>query len=284
MEQLSKKIGYWDNAQNNSEIQQRNNTIGEIKRCLNMDSNLLRIKNQGNLEYSVRGSISKGNDTTLSSDLDLHVIFSNNYELSDCKDYVYKILRNHFGSSNVIKNRITFSLLANINRIKADILVGVREDDKKINALNSSGEVVPFYPDIDESNVARINSEYRNNYSKLVRTYKGLKHEMENNNYLSCNKVPSFIIECLLYNCKESLYDIDNYESEVGNESKYRKMFMDLKACIFSAQLASYDLGKEYLEINGRKVLFRSETIWNNIRTFLEDINAYLKENYKVNE
>ena len=85
-ETINLTIGVCDNVQEQSERHQRVNAIGEIQRCVNRESNLMKIKNQGNLELKVRGSISKRDDNTKNCDSDLHIIFENTYDLSDCKE------------------------------------------------------------------------------------------------------------------------------------------------------------------------------------------------------
>lgn len=285
MEPLSKKIGVWDNAQKNSEIQQRENTIGEMKRCINKNTYLQSLRNKNELEFKIRGSISKGNDVTENSDLDLHIIVSKRHNLMQMKNTVYNQLKTCFGKKNVIRNDVTFSIMANINRIKTDVLVAIRHDEKMIYGLHdSNGKKVEFYPDVDEKNINTLNSQYNHNYSKMVRTYKGLKHEMSKQGYAkSSNRVTSFMIECLLYNCKHTLFDINKYSDCENNEQKYRKMFLDLKSAIFSSQLASYEASKKHSEINGEKKLFTKKKYWETTRRFFEDLNKHLKSNYDVN-
>lgn len=281
--QLSKQIGLWDNAQNSSEQQQTKNSIGEIRNCLNKDSELQRLINNGKLLLKVRGSIAKSTNVTEASDLDLHLIFSKEYNLKERKDYVYDVLKKGFGNNNVTRKDLAISVKPNINRVPTDILVCKVVDDDRVDALSdTTKKEVPFYPKIDEKNINQLNAGCANNYSKMVRTYKGLKNEMfkrkTNSHYIT-----SFMIECLIYNVNHTLFDLARYINERNNEFKYKKMFLDIKATIFSVQLNDFEKAYEYLEINGKKKLFEDEKHWQSVKDFFLDVNDYLREEYDVN-
>ncbi|RJX23866.1 MAG: hypothetical protein C4537_07780 [Acholeplasma sp.] len=280
---LSKQVGLWDNAQNNSELQQTENSIGEIKRCLNKDSELQKMINNGKLLLKVRGSVAKSTNVTEASDLDLHLIFSKDYKLKECKDYVHDVLIKGFGNNDVTRKDLAISVKPSINRVSTDILVCKVVDDDRVDALSdTTKKEVPFYPTIDEKNINQLNAGCANNYSKMVRTYKGLKNEMfkskKYNHYIT-----SFMIECLIYNVNHTLFDIARYINEKNNELKYKKMFLDIKATIFSVQLNDFIKADEYREINGKKKLFENKKHWETVKDFFLDVNDYLREEYDVN-
>lgn len=281
---LGKQIGLWDNAQDKSELQQTENSIGENKRFLNKDSELQKLINNGKLLIKIRGSIAKSTNVTEASDLDLHLIFSKEYNLKERKDYVCGVLKKGFGNNNVIRKDLAISVKPSINRVSTDILVCKFVDDQRVDALSDiTKKEVPFYPTLDEKNINQLNAIYNNNYSKMVRTYKGLKNEMFKNKKYN-HYVTSFMIECLLYNINSERYDISKYSDEKPIENKYRKMFLDIKATIFSVQLNDFDKAKDYKEINGKKKLFENKKHWQATKDFFIDLNTYLRDEYDVNK
>jgi len=283
---LSKQIGSWDNAQDEKDKQQTNNAIGEIKRCFNSDSNLIRIKNKGELEFKVTGSIAKSTDITIASDLDFLVIISNDYDFVKYKDYIENLLINKYGSESVRRGALSITVIGTTNRTKANIVPCKRIDANQVDALNDKTQKqILFFPDVDIRNVNILNGQNNSNYSKMVRSYKGLKNEMLDEGFDSARSIPSYMIECLLYNVNHDLYDINNksYSNVTSKEQKYRKMFLDIKGGIFSDQLHDYEHGQQFSEINGKKDLFRNEKQWQETRAFFEDINDYLRSNYDIN-
>ena len=63
---------------------------------------------------------------------------------------------------------------------------------------------------------------------------------MVNKRYLlAANKVTSFMIERLLHNCKKTYIILIDIKINLIASKKFRKMFLDLRGAILSAQLAS---------------------------------------------
>lgn len=91
--------------------------------------------------------------------------------------------------------------------------------------------------------------------------------------------IPSFMIKCLLYNIPEHLFNNETYEG-YDTETKYLKMFLDIKATIFSQQLKDWETGCRFLEINGEKDLFINKKQFTKTREFFENINLFLKKQY----
>lgn len=281
---LGKQIGLWDNAQDKSELQQTENSIGEIKRCLNKDSELQKLINNGKLLLKIRGSIAKNTNVTEASDLDLHLIFSKEYNLKERKDYVYDVLKKGFGNSNAIRKDLAISVKPSINRVPTDILVCKAVDNQRVDALSDiTKKEVPFYPTLDEKNINQLNASCKNNYSKMVRAYKGLKNEMFKSKKYN-HYVTSFMIECLLYNVNTELYEISSYSDEKSIENKYRKMFLDVKATIFSVQLNNFEKTHEFKETNCIKKLFENKKHWQAAKDFFIDLNTYLRDEYDINK
>lgn len=283
---LSKQIGLWDNATKKSENQQIKNSIGEIERCFNKDSYLKKLIDENKLEINIRGSFSKRTDITQASDLDLHLVFSKEFDLKKKKNYVENTLKKYFGGEYVERKNLVITIEKNDNRVTTDILICKKTDDNhEIKALDdNNGEFVLFYPEIDEDNINKLNATCNDLYSKMVRAFKGLKNEIYEAKSSSIY-ITSSMIECLLYNVNHSLYkDMDKYEKEQCEEQKYRKMFVDVKNTLFSAQLANYSTSKDYYEINGKKYLFKDENDWEDARNFFNNVNSYLSENYEINE
>lgn len=273
---LSKQIGLWDNASNIADQQQRDNAYGEVKRCLNSDSELLKLINKKEVQIYEHGSFDRNSDVTGASDLDMHVAWQNG-DILKLKDYIENLLAKQFGRGNVERKSLTIKVKGHGNRMTTDILPCKFIDDSKVVGYSEQiKREIDFYPNQDVSGKNALDGKTANNYSRMVRSFKGLKHEMHKSGIVV---IPSFMIECLLYNISESIYLNSSYAG-MPQEQKYLKMFVDTKNAIFSQQLKSWEEGKQWLEINGKKPLFFNEGHFNRVVEFFSKISPYIKNKY----
>lgn len=279
MSLLSKQIGVWDNASKKADKQQKENAYGEIQTCFMSDSSFHQCYQKGTLKIYEHGSFACNNDITGASDLDMHVAFKS-ADIPNLKKYLQELLVKKYGKNNVKRNNLTLTVKGHANRVSTDILpCRSRKNESKVTAYSDKNSTeIDFFPKEDKDNINRLDAECNHNYSKMVRAYKGLKHEMV---LAGCKGIPSFIIECLLYNVPEHLYKNENYPGLMVEERNL-KMFLDIKATLFSDQLKDYESGQKWREINGYKSLFHDKNHFNLIREFFVNVNFYIKESYEL--
>lgn len=275
---LSKQIGLWDNASDNADKQQRNNAYGEIKRCLNSDPELQKLIYKKELKIYEHGSFDRNSDITGASDLDMHIACQNGNVLN-LKNYIENLLIKQFGRKNIERKSLTLKVLGHGNRTTTDILpCKFLKGDKVTGYSEQINKEIDFFPNQDVNNKNELDGKTDSNYTRIVRSCKGLKYEMYHS---GISVVPSFNIECLFFNVSEKIYYNSNpaYQG-LTEEEKYMKMFIDVKNAVFSQQLKSWEDGKDFLEINGIKKLFHNEEHYDIVRTFFLTISPYIKKHY----
>ncbi len=282
---LGKKVGLWDNAQDQSEKQQVENTIGEIERCLNKDTLLHSMIQKKELEYVHAGSVSKGTATAKNSDVDLQVVFnSDKIVIEDFKEYVYKVLVENFGVAYVKRKNVAMAVLSNINRIDADVVVAKKISKYRIDTYaDNTQEMIEHYSKLDKEMMNNRNSITNSNYIKMVRAYKALRNDMRLSNIQSALDMSSFKIECCLYNVKSKTFnDKRKMYKGVSVEDKFEKMFQ-LVAKSQSASIKNKKRVKRIFEVNRKKELFVIEQSKTSAAKFFDDVIDYINENYLIN-
>jgi hypothetical protein len=273
---LSKQIGVWDNASNQADKQQIKNAFGEIKRCLLSNAEINNYNSRGELKIYEHGSFVCNSSIKQASDLDMHVALAR-ANFPAWKDTVERVLVGTFGRKSVKRKKVAITVIGHENRADTDVLpCGFYDNQNGVVAYSDAqNRKVKYFPKEDKSGIREMDVDTDNDYSKMVRVYKGCKQEMIQD---GIDGIASFMIECLLYNLPNSLFVYDNYEGTT--EDIYLKMFIDSKNALFSAQLNTWEKAQAYYEINGEKPLYQNENHFNRTREFFENMNAYIRKNY----
>jgi len=193
-----------------------------------------------NIEIFGQGSYANNTNVRLNSDIDICVRLMDTFYFdlpegmtredlnigygtdtySEFKDNVEKALVNKFGRSDVKRGNKAITITENTNRGGADVIATFEQRRYLNNGEYHSG--TKFYPDnggkIENwpkqhiANGIDKNKETQRRFKRTVRIFKKLRYEMKTEGYSICDKVPSFLIECLIWNIPNTTFNNIWYE------------------------------------------------------------------------
>lgn len=270
---LSKKIGEWDNGA--SDNQQKVNTMGEIKRAFNCNSEFQKMLAINQIQINLRGSSTKNNDIDGTSDVDVQVVFPASFDLVQLKDECQEVLENEFGENSVHRLNTAIRIDKNGNRRGIDLVV-CKQGDGCIIALHDKNGEVEYYPTLDQRNIGQKNVDAKGAYSKMVRAYKSLRNEMIEK--IKVKPITSYTIECLLFIVKPRTF---RKAYNKGTELDAQRRFCAILQAV-SARLCNYNYAKKFKEINGKKDLFVDNEHFEIVKQYWKDMRNYIKDNYNM--
>lgn len=270
---LSKKIGEWDNGA--SDNQQKVNTMGEIEKAFNCNSEFQKMLGNKEMQINLRGSSTKNNDIDGTSDVDIQVVFPASSDLSELKSDCLEVLENKFGKDSVHRLNTAIRIDKNDNRRSVDLMV-CKQGEECIIALHDLNGEVEYYPTLDQRNIGQKNVDANSTYSKMVRTYKSLRNEMKDN--IDIKPITSYTIECLLFIIRPRTFK-KKYSNDTEQDS-LRRFCAILQAV--SARLCNFESAKKFKEINGKKDLFVDEEYFEIVKRYWQDMRNYIKDNYNM--
>jgi hypothetical protein len=191
------------------------------------------------------------------------------YTYSQFKADVRSALEPKFGKSAVIQSDKVLKLHANTYRVDADIVpaFAYRLYLKKqfnhetgsyvtpfvqppgIKFISDTGKVFTNWPEQHAANGVEKNKRTGGRFKLIVRAIKRMKYYLIEKNITTA--VPSYLIECLLYNVLDTVFTGDSFKSNVESA---------LLAC-FSATKDDTNCAK-WLEVNEIKYLFHASQPW----------------------
>jgi hypothetical protein len=194
------------------------------------------------------------------------------YSHAQFKNDVQTALTMKFGKPGVSRGDKAFDVHENTSRVDADVVAAFeyRLYKKRVfNALlagyaleyvvppgtkfySDSGREVINWPEQHYSNGVAKNTRTGNRFKSIVRALKNLKYEMEEKGFAEAKPMCSYLVECLVYNISDYLFQGDSYSKNVR----------DCVAVSFTATKPEGDC-QNWLEVNGMKYLFHSSQPWN---------------------
>lgn len=194
---------------------------------------------------------------------------------SDFKNMVRQTLENYFGKDGVTQGKKAFDVHANTYRIDADVLPTF-EHRRYTGEFNVDGSYhylpgVAFIPDKGfliinwpqqtyDNGVAR-NTVTGRKYKRVIRILKRLRDQMQSENVSAAVNIPSFLIECLVWNA----------ELEAFSKDTYTDILRHVIADTWNRTRKDEDCS-EWGEVNELKYLFRDSQPWT-----LQQANAFLQ-------
>jgi hypothetical protein len=211
------------------------------------------------------------------------------YLLTDFKAEVEAALVAKFERKGVKAGNKAFELRENSYRVDADVVAAFayRSYRRSHNGLVYPGSPKPFiqpegtrfftskfeeiinWPEQHYSNGLAKDIRTRGRYKAIVRSLKSLKFNMEENGDDQASKVPSYLVECLVYNVPDD---------SLRGESFYQ----NVRDCLGYAYEAATDTKlSQWQEVNGLKPLFDSQQRWdkNLVSTFAQRAWTYVDTN-----
>jgi hypothetical protein len=189
------------------------------------------------------------------------------------KMMVQAALEKKFGKGGVHRGDKAFDVHPNGYRVDADVVAAMayRLYLKKTYESYASipfpkfgyfePEGTKFYSDSNKEIINWPEQHYNYGVAKnqrtgsrfkyIVRALKNLQIEMESRNIQAAKGIPSYLIECLIYNVPDPLFSGDSYAKALG----------DCFGIIYEATQTD-EKAKDWLEVNQRKYLFNRNQPW----------------------
>lgn len=184
---------------------------------------------------------------------------------ADFKGMVHEALEDYFGMAGVTPGNKAFDVHANTHRIDADVVptfeyrryTGKRYTDGSYHYLSGvafdpdSGGRIINWPEQTYSNGVKRNAATGRKYKRSIRVLKRLRDRMQDDGIAISKKVPSFLIECLVWNA-----DVDAF-----GKGTYAAIIRHLLADLWNRTRKDDDCS-EWGEVNELKYLFRAAQPW----------------------
>lgn len=288
-------FSFWSQGPGETEQQRSENAERQVREAIDASD---KLKNR-NIRVVTQGSYRNRVNVRRDSDVDIGVICLDSYFYEYPDDnirialqenfqeatYIYSTFKNEleaaliskFGRASVTRGNKSFDIKENTYRVEADV-VAFFEHRRYTSPSNylSGIEMIP-----DNLSPARIrnwpeqhyaNGVYKNNqtnrrYKRAVRILKALSIEMAKNRISSAKSIPSFLIECLMWNVPNTYFGQPTFKSDIRMSLAY----------LFNGTINDASCN-EWVEVSGLKYLFRPSQPWSRQSThyFINDAWNYL--------
>ncbi len=289
----------WSKPASQSEEQRISNAIAMIKDAIKCSADL----KSKDIEIFIQGSYANNTNVKTNSDIDVCIMLkdtfsgqypqgltresygftASDYNFSIYKSAVIKALSSKFDNENITPGNKSIKINSNSYRIEADAVPCFQhrnyfyEDSKspnnfveghKIYAKNNDDTI--SYPKQHIDNGKDKNTKTQRRFKRTVRIFKKIRYHMiENNNPVNGN-ISSFLIECLLWNVPNNIFNENNtHESRVKESIKY--LYFETKD--------NKNECKKWMEVSKILYLFNSGKKWD-----MDVINEFLLEMWKYLE
>lgn len=196
------------------------------------------------------------------------------YTYSQFKNDVQVALQTYFGSDKVTRGNKAFDVHATTYRVDADVVPAFEyrsyyqydgriyyTEGIEIRPDNNPGKRIQNYPQQHYDNGIKKNDDTNRHFKRVVRIFKRLRNEMTDNYQPTANPIPSFLLECLVWNVPNDQFGSTGYRDDVRRAIIH--IFNNTKddtAC------------KTWCEVNNIKYLFHTSQWWNR-----QAVNDFMK-------
>lgn len=209
-------------------------------------------------------------DPQARTDPDIRKAFDRRFGLEDAK-YTYAEFKNdveaalvaHFGRAAVKRGDKAFDIHENTYRVESDCLAAAElrlyERDsagrvtfrRGVKFVSDSGKSIKNYPDQQHTQGVAKHDRTGQRFKKVVRILKNLRNEMDDNGIAAAGPIPSFLIECLVWNVRDGFFNRGT-------------LYDDMRLVLASLCVDTADAAKsgDWTEENGIKYLFRTSQPW----------------------
>lgn len=181
-----------------------------------------------NYEIFLQGSYANNTNVKQNSDVDICVMYKNVFNYKMPQGYTldgsysdsaldYFTLRNliknalikKFGSDRVIDKNKAIRILSNTYTTDADVVVAFQYRNYENSTTyqegiyykaRNDGSTIINYPKIHIKNGNSKNIATNHMYKKMVRIFKKIMYDMQDNNIYASKDVKGFVLECMIYN------------------------------------------------------------------------------------
>jgi len=199
-------------------------------------------------------------------------LIDSSYAFRQFKDDVQTALQNFFGSSVVRRGNKAFNIHESRTRVDADVVPafeyrsyfrfsGQIYHSTGIGILPDNGARIINYPEQHYQNGVKKNDETNRHFKRIVRIFKRLRNEMADRGISIAANVPSFLLECLVWNVPNAKFSPDSYKADLR------------ESIIFLFNGTRDDAScSSWREVNDIKPLFGSTQKWNR-----QHVNEFMK-------
>ena len=256
-----------------------------------------------NIEVFVQGSYANRTNVSQDSDVDICLLcktsFFPDYSMSDgvndqvlglvdgtyhypeFKNDVEAALKSYFGAGSVTCGNKAFDVHANTYRVDADVVpcfehrryMGTPQNNWPVfgtQLFPDKGAAIINWPRQNYKNGVDKNTATGRRFKAVVRILKRLRNEMAENGHGVAEPIPSYLIECLVWNVPNEGLAHDRYKDDVRWALAH-----------LWNNTRSDDTCKEWGEINELKYLFHGGQPWSRdqVNSFLDAAWNYIGYN-----
>jgi hypothetical protein len=272
----------WVKPPSNHEDDKRNKTEEEIKAALRASA---WLKPVGYKVYA-KGSYANNTNVRLDYDVDIAVEctdfyyydhigaaadlkkaaverqftpYKGGYTSPQFKSDVEQALVDYFGRTAVTRGNMAMRIRAKKTTLPADVVPcfeyhlifwGNVKYNQGTRIYPDRGPHIHNWPQQQYVNGVSKNNSTGRRFKRMVRALKRLENELLKQGLLT-EELPSFLMECLVYNVPNDIF----------NHQTYVEDMRELLAYIFN-QTLNYESCSEWLEVSERKYLFRPSQHW----------------------
>lgn len=290
----------WTRSSTDTEEQKINNALNMIKDAINSNDEL----SNKDIEVFSQGSYANNTNVRLESDIDVCIMLKDTFyreypegvtredygftpgtnNFDDYKTGVVSSLVNKFSSENINIGNKSIKIHSNTYRVDADVVSAfqyrnyINDRDRNpenftegIKFFSTQNEEIINYPKIHISNGIYKNGNTQRRFKRLVRILKRIRYKMEEDNLPISSGITSFLIECLIWNVPNDVFN-DYYSWNEILRQAIIVLYNDTK---------NNNTCEDWGEVSEEFYLFHSGRKWNRgiVNSFLTDLWNYLEYN-----
>jgi hypothetical protein len=275
---IVEKFGTWAKPLSDTEDEKCENAEGMVRKAIDA-STALKTRS---IRVFTQGSYRNNTNVRADSDVDIAVccrslinadysfaphvddqkagLVDSTYSSAQLRIDVGDALRSYFGSSQVNAGSKAFDVHSNSYRVDADVVPCVehrryQSTDRWLTGTTiypTSGGRIVNWPQQNYDNGAAKNLATNANFKRLVRIIKNLRNYMAEEGYREAEPIPSYLIECLVWQVPNEGFLHTSYAEDV--QYILTRLYNETR---------NDDSCREWGEINELKYLFRSSQPWN---------------------
>jgi hypothetical protein len=284
---LEDSLKSWAKAPGQTELDKCNNAVTAVRKAVDASAAL----SKRNIKVFAQGSYCNRTNVREDSDVDVCVLCADtlmsdfpegmgarDFGLTVPADYPYSTFKNDVGSAltayfkngHVTPGKKAFDIKENTYRIAADVVPCFEHRRYYENGtwvtppgtafIPDGGWRIINWPDQNYASGVTKNTATGGRFKDVVRILKRLRYKMNDEKIVAAAPIPSFLIECLVWNAPNYAFGHDTYTADV------RETLVHLFNGTLDAERC-----KEWGEENELKYLFRGTHTWT-----LEQAHAFL--------
>lgn len=244
MNVTDERINLWAKPISETEEDKCSNAIRQI-------SDVLKGRFGNTVSIVHQGSHRNRTNVRADSDVDIAVVYNDNYfsdveplslfdqsvhfkslvpskyTFADYKNDVHHVLEKEFGVNAAKRKNKCIRVEGNTNRVHADVVpafctkrfsaLGYKSHDGLGFIADDTNALQHSYPEHHYGNGVLKNGRTANTYKAVVRILKNARKEMEDCGLIPKDSMPSFFLECLVWNVADSWFLGSTYREIVRN-------------------------------------------------------------------